>query len=429
MGLFAPPPTMTTTSPNKNSDASGLLQDEDETSAALNSVQAFKDSSPSTSVGLRSTAVMSNVSGLQEGSSSALEQLFAKPSRTNLPTRQQQQDAPGVQQRNNNRSTSSNISNNNNEQTPLLSTKPSSGTGSPSALQSLFAEPPPPINDGGGVNKKEELPSMYEVPIHGATMDESEKEKKTKNGSSRLICCSQSFVSKFNPTKVLKYTLSESAKSSTWIGAFMFSLYHIVFSLTMGSAITRPYGTASMLGIFTKMTSLGIILSSPVFWLSLSDIPALYPTIDLFCAPFIANMAAIVDETLHEEGTDNDAIFLTTFTLLSSFSIFLSATLLSLASVFKLANLGSYLPSAVISGFFACIGVLLWTLAVKIDANGKTIDQVVKSGDSQLIKNTLCHHGVSVVIGVTMKVLGPKSPFFVVSCVLATILLFYISSK
>jgi len=116
-----------------------------------------------------------------------------------------------------------------------------------------------------------------------------------------------------------------------------------------------------MLGLMTKTAASGIIFAAAVFWMVSDDVPALYPTVDLFTAPFLANVAMIIDETLYEDENvsedDNDAMFLATFVLLSSTALVVSGSLLGLSSVFKIANLGSYLPSAVLSGFFAAVGV------------------------------------------------------------------------
>ena len=94
------------------------------------------------------------------------------------------------------------------------------------------------------------------------------------------------------------------------------------------------------------------------------------------------------------------------------------------ASVFKLANLGAFLPFPVICGFFAAVGVLTWTLAFKIDT-GKAVGQVLMSGDINLMMNCLLHHLPTVTVAVIMKYLGPKNPFYVVATVFATIGCFY----
>lgn len=140
--------------------------------------------------------------------------------------------------------------------------------------------------------------------------------------------------------------LAEGLTPTSLIGSCMFLLYHTVFCLAMGSAITRLHGQVPILGLMIKMASLGIIFGAPVYWLNIGSIPALYPTVDLFSAPFLADIAAIVDETLFNDPDvseeDNVQMFLGSFTLLASLAIFISGFLLVLASVFKLANLGAY---------------------------------------------------------------------------------------
>jgi hypothetical protein len=141
-----------------------------------------------------------------------------------------------------------------------------------------------------------------------------------------------------------KAVIGEASKPSTWVGSFMFLLYHNVFCLTMGSAIIGPYRTVSMLGIFTKMAALGILAGAPVYWINLmgsSEIPALYPTVDLFTAPFLATIAIVVDETLHNDpnvGPDSDDIFLASFTILACIAVLGAGALLVLAGVFKLGT-------------------------------------------------------------------------------------------
>jgi hypothetical protein len=198
----------------------------------------------------------------------------------------------------------------------------------------------------------------------------------------------------------------------------------------MGSAITRPHGQIPILGLMIKMASLGIIFGAPVYWLNIGSIPALYPTVDLFSAPFLADIAAIVDETLHNDphvsDEDNVQMFLGSFTFLASLAIFISGFLLVLASVFRLANLGAYLPFPVLSGFFAAVGVLTWTLAFKVDTNGKSFGTVFFSGDGDLMYKSFIHHLPSVLIAATMKYLGPKSPFYVIGLVFGSVGLFYV---
>ena len=226
-----------------------------------------------------------------------------------------------------------------------------------------------------------------------------------------------------------KECMLECLKPTALIGAFMFLLYHTVFCLTMGSAITRPHAQVPILGLMTKMASLGIMFGAPVYWLNIGSIPALYPTVDLFSAPFLAVIAASVDDTLHNDpdvsSDDSDQMFLGTFTFLACTAVFISGALLVLASVFKLANLGAFLPFPVLCGFFAAVGVLTWTLAFKVDTNGKSVSEVLFSGDMALIVKSLIHHAPSVTIAAMMKYLGPKSPFYVIGLVFGSIGMFY----
>ena len=229
----------------------------------------------------------------------------------------------------------------------------------------------------------------------------------------------------------LKVVTHEMTKPTTYIGSFMFLLYHVVFCLTMGSAIIRPGSSQSILGLMTKTASLGIIFGAGVYWVKLgTEIPAMYPTSDLFLAPFLANLAVVVDTTLQGDPkireTDNDVIFLATFSVLSGIGIFTSASLLWLASMFKLANLGSFLPFPVICGFFSAVGILTWTLAVAVDTNGQSIGSIVLDGNVDVLKHAFFHHLPSVVVAAIMKHLGPKNPFYVVLLVFATIGMFYL---
>jgi hypothetical protein len=225
--------------------------------------------------------------------------------------------------------------------------------------------------------------------------------------------------------------ISEASKPSTIIGSFMYTLYHIVFCLALSSAIIRPHNPTSILGLMTKTAALGTISASFVYWYYLSqEVPALYPTVDLFLAPFLANLALIVDTALANDDnvtrSENDAIFLATFGVLSAIGICFSGLLLVLAGLFKLANLGSFLPFPVICGFFAAVGILTWTLAVTVDTGGKSIGKILFSGDSELFSHFLIHHTPTVIIAVVMKYLGPKNPFYVIMVVICTIVSFYI---
>jgi hypothetical protein len=79
--------------------------------------------------------------------------------------------------------------------------------------------------------------------------------------------------------RVLRSCVHEASKPTTCIGSFMYLLYHVVFCLALGSAITRPNSSTSILGLMTKTAAIGTISSAAVYWCLLgSEIPALYPT-------------------------------------------------------------------------------------------------------------------------------------------------------
>jgi hypothetical protein len=78
-----------------------------------------------------------------------------------------------------------------------------------------------------------------------------------------------------------KNTIQSLRLPTTYIGSFMYLLYHVVFCLALGSAITRPHSPTdtSILGLMTKTAALGTIAASSVYWFSLSsEVPAIYPT-------------------------------------------------------------------------------------------------------------------------------------------------------
>jgi len=176
---------------------------------------------------------------------------------------------------------------------------------------------------------------------------------------------------------------------------------------------------------------LGTLVASPNYWFKLSqDIPALYPTADLFLAPFLAKLALIVDQALANDSAvtekENDAVFLASFGMLTAIGMASSACFILAASVFKLANLGSFLPFPVICGFFSAVGILTWTSAINVDTGGKTIGVILTSGDFGLIRYALIHHIPTIVVAGFMKYLGPKNPFFVGAVVIVTVVLFYL---
>lgn len=141
-------------------------------------------------------------------------------------------------------------------------------------------------------------------------------------------------------------------------------------------------------------------------------------------------MAVHVDDTFSQDETissngDNDAIFLATFGFLAAIGITISGLLLSLSGIFKLANLGAFLPFPVICGFFSAVGIMIWTLALSVDTGGITIGHILQSGDPQLVLFAIIHHVPSIIVASIMKYLGPKNPLFVVVVMLGTVASFY----
>lgn len=264
--------------------------------------------------------------------------------------------------------------------------------------------------------------SMYSKPLPAI------EEASDKRQSFTITLPSVNYV-RNELRKIVRAIVSEMANPSTWIGAIMCLLFHIVYCLTMGSAIAGTQ--VSMLGLFTKQAALGIFVGGPVFWAGLkgsSEIPAMYPTVDLFTAPFLASIAILVKNTIQNDsslGQDSDQVFLASFTFLACIAIVLAGVILALSGVFRLANLGSFLPYPVIAGFFAAVGVLTWSLAFKIDTQ-MGLGQVLFSGDATIIRGTLLHHSPSFILAGLMKFLGPLNPFYVISVVVSSIALFYV---
>jgi len=229
----------------------------------------------------------------------------------------------------------------------------------------------------------------------------------------------------------IKEFASKHLKATTLVGSFMFLLYHVVFCLAMGSSIIRKHSETPILGLMAKMSACGVIFSAPLLIYRLgNEVPALYPTVDLFLAPFMAHLAVIVDATLEADGSlsgkDEDQVFIATLAVLSGIGMIFSGTLLVMAGKFKLANLGTYLPYPVLCGFFSAVGLLMWSLAFTVDTNGKSVHAVFTSGDMSLIGNSLLHHLPSLLIAICMKWLGPLNPFLVSALVVCTVAVFYI---
>ena len=220
--------------------------------------------------------------------------------------------------------------------------------------------------------------------------------------------------------------VKETLQPSTLVGGFVFVLYHVVFCLALGSAIRRPHSTTSTLGVMSKMTAVGVIFGGPVFFLLSGEIPAIYPSVDLFLAPFLAKLAVTVDDYLYAQGGASTETFLATFCTLSGIGFGTASILIFMASEFKLANLGTYLPFPVLCGFFSAVGVSMWTLAFSVDNNGQTVAGVLFSGNAAMVGNALLHHIPSVCIALVMKWLGNRFPLAASSTVVVTIILFHL---
>jgi hypothetical protein len=330
MGLFAPP--INSTSKQGTSELATNSDDNFETNEQAASAQSEEEETPHK---------------VRE----RIFDLFDPPSPSTAvvrPEMERQSTAPRS-----NKSSSWNNHNDNGERTRLLPEQPLPSPKSP--WQSSSSTHSYNSSSGMMMNDEETPKSSHlgrkkfsasELMMHGrmpsvslAAIDEARLLDKDNNNSN----ISTSHVILVTLKQWVRLVAGECLKPATYIGAFMFLLYHVVFCLAIGSAIIRPGNPTSILGIMTKTAALGIICGAWGFWLSLGkDIPALYPTVDLFLAPFLANLAAGVDATLKSDPNvaqeDNDGIFLTTFVVLSSIGMFISGTLLVLASVFKLVG-------------------------------------------------------------------------------------------
>lgn len=265
--------------------------------------------------------------------------------------------------------------------------------------------------------EKDTYDDGYYVPVKQALGDSPMKPTTPDDSTAAAAAltfktrCKEFFKEHFQPT--------------TFAGASMFCLYHIVFCLANGSAIVRPHGTTPILGVMAKLTAVGVFFAGPFYIQRFGgDIPAVYPSSDLFLAPFMASAAAIVDQTMAEDGIgvsksssgtggnatgvadDSDAIFFATFAVLASIGMLSAGFLLLMAATFRLANLGSFIPYSVLCGFFSAVGVLLWALAFSVDTSGKKWEHVFFSGDLDLIAESLMHHAPSFVVGILMNILG-----------------------
>ena len=106
----------------------------------------------------------------------------------------------------------------------------------------------------------------------------------------------QSFVKRFKGYVSTTACDSKQMKT-TFIGAILYSLYALVFCFAEASAITRPsHPNTEDSGLLAPMALMGCVatlVTAPVIISILGrDYPAPYPCLDMFLAPFLAQMAS-----------------------------------------------------------------------------------------------------------------------------------------
>ena len=229
------------------------------------------------------------------------------------------------------------------------------------------------------------------------------------------------------------------------LGSIISSLYHVVYALALASAINRRHGTTSLIGVIAKMAVIGTVSGASIQIAFLGkSLPSLYPSVDRFMIPLLVEVASCVDESLYEQAMKeihlnkneeiakvllSDNTFLATFSSLAAFGLFLSSMFCFLAYSIKLANLGAFLPNAVISGFFSTIGLLLFQFAFSVDNNGLKVsdffskyllssiigDADNNSGSSdenrinnkQIVFQCILHFIPSVIVGIIIRLCAP----------------------
>ena len=194
------------------------------------------------------------------------------------------------------------------------------------------------------------------------------------------------------------------------MGSILFVLFHIVFCLAQAASIHRPFSGKPVLGVMVRQAAVGPLIAGPLFvYLLNGDFAAVYPSVDCFPAPFFVEMAAIVDKVLVDDGLeDDDLTFLTTFGVLSFIALFSTGLLLLIGTKVKIVNLSAYLPYPVMCGFFASVGVLMWTLAFTVDT-GQNVWHVLFGGDAHMILYCMKHHVGSLAAGAVIVTLGKRN--------------------
>ena len=282
------------------------------------------------------------------------------------------------------------------------------------------------------------LTSLFERPISTALIRPDEEEDEN-NGSNNLSTYLVPLVGTTDDTPdccggqncgrvVARCTATTNDTARTMTGSVVFLIYHVVFCLAQAATITRPHCTHSSTGLLAKTAALGVVTAGPVFvWQLGGVVPAIYPASDLFLAPFLAELAERIDEVLAARGMpEDDDVFLATFLVTASAGLLLSGTMCIAAARFKLANLGAFLPSSVLGGFFTTIGVLMWTLGFSVDT-GMKVGQVwhYVGKDTKVVTTALFHHAPSLVVGVVMHMAGRQHPNWVIALIVATVLCSY----
>jgi len=246
--------------------------------------------------------------------------------------------------------------------------------------------------------------------FHEAKDDKLPPHRRSPFSISKWNVLSQTF--RFRSRKCFMYCCEWSKESafSTLVGSLILLLFHIVFCLAQASSIHRPFSKRPVLGLMTRMAAVGPMMAGPLYIHALhKDFASVYPSLDCFPAPFFAQMAALVDESLVDAGLESDDVmFLTTLGVLSALSLVLTGILILIGTKVKLVNLSAFLPYPVMCGFFTSVGVLVWTLAFTVDT-GEDAWDVLLGGDVAKIRYCMKHHLGSILVGIIIILVGKRN--------------------
>lgn len=241
--------------------------------------------------------------------------------------------------------------------------------------------------------------------------DGETKEEKSPTPRSPLSISKWTVFSRFRHRKsCMRFEkISKESAFSTVAGSLILLLFHIVFCLAQASTIHRPFSGRPVLGVMTRMAAVGPMTAGPLFIYALDkEFASVYPSLDCFPAPFYAQMAALVDESLVDAGLENDdVVFLTTLGVLSAVSLVLTGILILIGTKVKLVNLSAFLPYPVMCGFFTSVGVLVWTLAFTVDT-GENVWHILMGGDVDKMKYCIKHHLGSIIVGTIIILAGKR---------------------